>query len=163
MREPDLQEQLLDAWRRNNDILVYLVDQIPAKSLSARPAESRGRDVVAQLAHLAKVRNGWLHYFRTGQRPKAARYDKSKPPTKAQVRKVLVQSGRAVELHLRAAFEGTAKTRMFGGNPARWLAYLIAHDSHHRGQMLLALKQSGQRLPETVATQGVWGKWIYGK
>lgn len=30
-------------------------------------------------------------------------------------------------------------------------------------EILLALKQSGLRLDDEVAVQGVWGKWIYGK
>jgi uncharacterized damage-inducible protein DinB len=43
----------------------------------------------------------------------------------------------------------------------RWLGHLISHESHHHGQIALALKQSGMKLPEGVAVKGLWGKWIF--
>jgi uncharacterized damage-inducible protein DinB len=44
---------------------------------------------------------------------------------------------------------------MFAGQPLRWMSYLIAHDSQHRGSILLALKQSGMRMGPDVSIEVV--------
>jgi hypothetical protein len=68
-----------------------------------------------------------------------------------------------VEAYVRACLQGKSGPRLFGKDVVRWLLYLISHESQHRGQVLLALKQSGLRLPERVSIQGIWGRWIFGK
>jgi len=163
MEQDELRASVIAMWRRNNDILLRLLAQIPPHDMAALPAGSRGRDVTAQFAHLDRVRRGWVEYFATGKHPRVPRYDKTRPPTKVQLRQALTVSGRQVEEFLEKALAGDLKPRMFGRDPVRWCGYLIAHDSHHRGQILLALKQSGRRLPERIALEGVWGTWIYGK
>ena len=159
----NLADQVGGAWQRHNEVMLYLLDEIPSAGLKAVPADSRGRDVAAQFHHLIRVREGWVHFHTTGRRPTLERFDKAKPPIKAQLKKALRDSGKSVGTFLERALRGEAKPRMFGGQVVRWLAYLLEHESHHRGQMMLALKQAGLRLPERVAVDGLWGKWIRGK
>jgi uncharacterized damage-inducible protein DinB len=159
----ELADQLIAAWRRHNEILLFLLENIPSAGLSAVPLASRGRTVAAQFAHLDRVRRGWLHYHSTGERPRGERADKDRLPTKAQLARALAVSGRDVEAFLGRAIREDVRPRMFGRQVVRWIGYLISHESHHRGQIVLALKQNGLRLPERVGLQGLWGKWIFGK
>ena len=155
--------QILAVWRRHNEILLYLLAQIPAEGLAAVPSGSRGRDVARQFGHLNRVRLGWLSYHMTGKRPALPRGDKGPRPTRAQLRKALVKSGVEIDLYARGSLQGGTRPRLFGREIVRWLAYLISHESHHRGQVMLALKQNCMRLPDAVAVQGLWGRWIFGK
>jgi uncharacterized damage-inducible protein DinB len=159
----ELIDQVLATWHRHNEILLYLLQHVPPRGLGAVPAGSRGRDVARQFAHLNRTRIGWLQYHETGKRPKLPSDAGGKPPTKAQLGKALRTSGKRVEAFLDDALRHEARPRLFGKQAIRWMGYLIAHESHHRGQILLALKQTGMRLPDRIAVQGLWGRWIFGK
>lgn len=163
MQRKELERQVAHAWRRHNEILLLLLRSVPAKGFAAVPTGSRGRDVARQFNHLNRVRLGWVHYHRTGKRPKLPRGDKGPRPSRAELKAALVASGKEVSAFLQDCLRGEARPRMFGKEIVRWVTYLISHESHHRGQIMLALKQSGFRLPEKVAVQGLWGKWIFGK
>lgn len=163
MADKGLERQIVGTWRRHDEILLFLLRSIPAKGFAALPSGSRGRDVARQFNHLNRVRLGWLHLHRTGKRPKLPRGDSGPRPSRAELRAALVASGRDVSSFLQECLSDDARPRLFGRDVVRWLGYLISHESHHRGQIVLALKQSGFRLPEKVAVQGLWGKWIFGK
>jgi uncharacterized damage-inducible protein DinB len=158
----DLADQVLGTWRVHQEILLFLLDSIPAEGMAALPANSRGRNVALQFGHLDAVRRGWLQYLATGKEPKMPRQDKAEPPAKAQLKTMLTDSGEAVADFLDKAIRGETKTRMFDKHAVRFMGYLIAHESHHRGQIMLALKQSGIKMPAKVAMDGMWGAWFRG-
>jgi uncharacterized damage-inducible protein DinB len=163
MKTDPLAREVLATWKRHQQILLFLLDRIPEKHLGATPADSKGRDVARQFAHLDRVRRGWLHLHATGKRPELPRAPKGERPRKKELKAALKESGKAVEDWLAKALRKEARVRMFAKSPVRWMGYLIAHESHHRGAILLALKQSGCTLDEKVTVQGLWGKWMFGK
>jgi len=162
MKTDPLAREVLATWKRHQQILVYLLERVPEKHLGDTPVASKGRDVARQFAHLDRVRRGWLHFHATGQRPELPKAKKGERPKKKELKAALRESGKAVEELLSKALRKEARIRLFGQSPVRWMGYLVAHESHHRGSIVLALKQSGLALDEKVAVQGLWGKWMFG-
>lgn len=159
----DLVQQMLNTWRIHNQINLLLIDAIPDAGFGAVPLNSRGRSVAPQLLHINDVRLGWLDYHATGKRQKRAVDAKTTEPSRDALKNAFQESGQTVEHFLQQTLTEDGKTRLFARQPIRWMGYLISHESHHRGQIALALKQQGMKLPEKVAVQGLWGKWIFGK
>jgi uncharacterized damage-inducible protein DinB len=158
--------QVLDTWRVNDSVTQALLRAIPERGLLAVPLASRGRNVGEMLRHLQRVRAAWLGFNR---HPGAKalemfrRHRKGTSPRKADLLRAFRISGRAVERYLHARLTSGRRVQFFGGKALRWLAYMIAHESHHRGQILLALKQNGMRMPDPVAINEVWMRWYRAK
>jgi uncharacterized damage-inducible protein DinB len=53
---------------------------------------------------------------------------------------------------------GEGKIKGFKPHAAAFLGYLISHESHHRGQIALSLKQAGKPLDKKIA----YGLWEWG-
>ena len=155
-------QQLLTTWRVNNRIDLQLIAAIPAKGFAAVPLASRGRTVARQFVHLHKVRVGWMKYNGANLRGIPTFAPKAEPG-KRELARAFRASGKAVEQYLKERLNSGRRIKYFKGQPVRWLAYMIAHESHHRGSIMLALKQNGLKMPEKIALSAVWYNWYFGK
>jgi uncharacterized damage-inducible protein DinB len=80
--------------------------------------------------------------------------ENEQPITKEQVTSKLSESATVVATLLEKGFiDGEIKG--FKPHPAAFLGYLISHESHHRGQIMLTLKQAGHPVDKKTAF-GIW-------
>ena len=144
-------EDLLEAWRTNHRINLYLFDRISEEGMRCTLSTRGGRDVARQFAHLHDVRIYHLEK-RAPDLAEGLRPFRSKDhPDRDLLRRALVASGEAVETFLAELARGEKKRKGFKKGIATTLAYFVSHESHHRGSILLTLKVSGHKVDRETA------------
>lgn len=56
------------------------------------------------------------------------------------------------------ALQGNGRVRNFRPDVAGFVGYLIAHDAHHRGQIIMLARRPGHPLPQ----KAMFGMWEWG-
>jgi uncharacterized damage-inducible protein DinB len=152
-----MEEQLVETWSIHDRIHRYLLDAIPPEALGCVSA-SKGRTVAEQLAHVHNVRLMWLGSAAPELLDGLQKIEKGSAADKETLSAALMASGQAVEALLRKSFASGGRIKGFKPHAAAFLGYLISHESHHRGQIVLTLKQAGHPVDKKTA----YGLWEWG-
>src|SRR6476659_11355533 len=151
-------ESLIAAWRTNNHVTTDLVRQLPSGLWDVSVPGGRGRTVRTVMAHLHSARCSWIktlgneHGIVT-----PARVDR-RHVSRRELVAALGRSGKGMEalLELGLAAGGQVPPskgyvwRNLSLDVAHVLTYFVAHDAHHRGQIVIVARQTGHRLPSTT-------------
>lgn len=150
-----IEEELVAAFRKGNDHNLTLLRAIDVESLLLRP-RPRARTIGKVFAHLHEVRLRWLGSG-GGQRwieeiePLAEGEEESRDALEA----ALSASADAIAAFLRETLAAAGRVKGFRGSIPDFVAYLVAHDAHHRGQVLALLAREKRKVSEEIA-YGLW-------
>jgi len=149
-------KDLIETWYIHDRINRYLLDAIDEVHFGDISA-AKGRNVWELLAHIHNVRLMWLKVASPDLFTMQTKIEKDDLTSKLVLSGLLKQSGEAIGKLLEKGFtEG--KIKGFKPHPAAFLGYLISHESHHRGQIMVVLKECGHKIDQKTA----YGLWEWG-
>jgi uncharacterized damage-inducible protein DinB len=150
-------DPLIETWQIHDRIHAYLLDAVPAAALPVA-APSGGRSVAQIFAHIHNVRLMWLKSAGVPATPALAKLDAEAKLTSAELSRALRASGQAIALLVETSLGTGGRVKGFKPHVQAFVGYLISHESHHRGQIAVALKANGKPLDKKTA----YGLWEWG-
>ena len=159
-RDSEDGQALINAWRTNNRVTIYLIENLPQELWSKNVPGVPRRTVRMIAAHIHNARCMWIKML-------GARHGVVVPKTVDGRTVRSSELSRALERSSRGMIELIRLGVARGGSvpPAAWqnfptdlvhfLSYFVAHEAHHRGQLVMLARQLGHRLPVEVRG-GLW-------
>lgn len=150
-----MKEQLLHTWQIHQQMNLLLLDNTTDEGLQKTLSTRGGRTVYDQWAHIHNVRMQWLDICAKEIFSKIKPLGKDEKPDRKKLRKALEDSANGLQELFSSSYDKEGKVKGFKPGLIPLLGYFISHESHHRGNMLLTLKQSGEKIADKVK----WGLW----
>ncbi len=149
-------DELVEAWRTNNRINLFLIDEISDEGMRCTLSTRGGRDVARQFAHIHNNRVWHMERRAKDLAEELSKFPTKLSPEKDELREALSSSCDVMESYFEGVLAGEPKRRGFRKGIFTTFGYFVAHESHHRGNILLTLKQSGHAVDKT-ARDAIWG------
>jgi len=163
---PDLRASVLDAWRTNNRVTTELIQRLPPALWDLAVPDIPRRTIRAIAAHLHNSRCSWLKTLgREHGIATPARVDQRGVAPRELVA-ALKRSSAGMEALLELGLDSEGNVppsrgyvwRNLSLDVGHVLTYFVAHEAHHRGQMVMVARQTGHRLPSEATGRLWWWK-----
>jgi uncharacterized damage-inducible protein DinB len=139
---------------------MYLIKNLPLELWPKNIPGAPRRTVRMLAAHLHNARCMWIKMIGGRHGIVAPRLVNSRTVKPPELLRSLEQSSRGIIDVIRLGVERggavpPATWQNFPTDLTHFLSYFVAHEAHHRGQLVMLARQLGNRLPGEV-TGGLW-------
>ena len=153
-------ESLIAAWRTNNRVTTFLIENLPPELWSESVPGMPRRTVRGIAAHFHNSRCGWIKSLGGRHGVVVPERVDLRAVRQPQLLRALERSseGMIALIRLGAEHGGSvppAHWQNFPTDLVHFLNYFVAHEAHHRGQLILIARQLGRRFPKEVV-DGLW-------
>ena len=155
----DLSQQIVHTWYQNHHVNNLFLDEIDEKGMQATLSKRGGRTVLLQLAHLHNVRLMRIEHADKKLHATLSPIDAKALLSKQELVQHLNQSYHAIKTIIENSIENDFKVKGFKTGLIPFIGYFISHESHHRGNILLTLKQNGNKISDRLK----WETWNWDK
>jgi uncharacterized damage-inducible protein DinB len=154
---------VIGAWKTNNRVMRAFIQDLPAAVWDA-PVPGAPRKTIRTIgAHIHNTRCAWIRTLGSEHGVTVPARVDARAVTRRQLAAALKRSGRGIEALLELGLESGGSLPPSRGYVWRNLSldvhhvltYFVAHEGHHRGQIVMIARQTGHRLPATVIA-GLW-------
>jgi len=151
---------LIAAWRTNNRVTTYLIENLPLELWSKNVPGYPRRTIRTIAAHIHNVRCMWIKMIGARHGIRVPQTVNARTVRPSQLARALERSSRAMIELIQLGIERggaipPAAWQNFPTDMIHFLSYFVAHEAHHRGQLVMLARQLGHRLPPDV-TAGLW-------
>jgi len=157
---PETGRSLIAAWRTNNRVTTYLIENLPAGLWTQSIPGAPRRTMRTIAAHIHNARCTWIKMMGAKHGVAVPRSVDARRVRPVELVRALARSSAGIIqlLELGIARGGEvprAAWQNFPTDLVHFLSYFVAHEAHHRGQLCMLARQLGQRLPMDVSA-GLW-------
>jgi uncharacterized damage-inducible protein DinB len=151
----ELHEQLKETWRINNQINLMILDNITEACLDFTLSSRGGGKIGHQFAHLYNVRYWKMEGMNKAALAELATIKSTDEKTIPMLKDLLTISRDLIAAEIEKSIESDYQIKGFKRGVVPLIGYFTSHEAHHRGNILLVLKQKGFKLPNELK-YGIW-------